>query len=191
MTETKISATDKYLTELAASVDNEILRSLTAKLNSFSMLICEMPEMKEKAVTPIQIIELWNQNSTYKVKAGVTEIPASSVSTSAKPKTARAKTDRDRKCQVPKMKGESAGQPCGHNCVVDQEYCPEHLKKLQKTESTTEKTTEKSETASSDGTEEKSGCQHELVNGPRKGMTCGKPVKDRQYCKVHGEKHPE
>jgi hypothetical protein len=177
--------TDKFLADLANTVDNEILRALTAKLNSFSLLVCEMPEMKEKAVTPVQIIDLWNQNSTYKIKAGVTVEPAPAAS--AKPKAARAKTDKDRKCQVPKTKGESAGQPCGHNCVVDQEYCPEHLKKMQKTSSVKET----AETASSDGSEEKSGCQHELVNGPRKGMTCGKPVKDRQYCKVHGEKHPE
>ena len=178
-----------FLDNLSKSVEASILTSLTGKLNEFATLLIELPEMKAKGVTKEQVLDCWNSVSEFKVAAGdmVSVGPVSSGD-----KKPRAKTDRDHKCGVLKTRGDNAGQPCGKNCVVDTDFCPEHLKKNQKVDDSKGSTIPTMTTsaapsvsaAASTGT-----CQHVLQTGKNKGNACTAKAKEGKWCTTHAKKH--
>jgi hypothetical protein len=189
---------DAFLEQLAKNVEQTILSALSSKLKEFAAHVVELPEMKEKNVTKEQILETWNSVSEFKISTSVATVVETGSNTPADKKS-RAKTDKNKKCQVTKTRGDSKGDPCGKNCVVDTDFCPEHLKKNQKSpsnvakESSEESAPAPSEPlAATDSVASANGgtCAHILETGKNKGNVCGKKAtKDGKWCTVHGKKH--
>lgn len=174
---------DTFTVNLNTEIDRIVSALIQNAVNSFATAFANDTQGQ---LTREDIIGEWNANSNIKVVAAEVE--------PSQPKT-RTKTDRNRKCQVPKTKGKTPGAPCNKSCVVDEEYCPEHLKKMgteTKTEHKEAKVEAKVETKSKVLTDEEraQGCPHTLESGINKGKLCGKkPSKDSKYCSVHAKKH--
>lgn len=185
---------DTLFNQIAKTVEKIVLDSLTEQLNYFAQNVVELPEMKEMNVTVDQVLECWNSNSDFKVEVLSSPVNNASTSTtvsrsksfsngetpSRKP---RAQTDKSRKCQVPKQRGDNKGEPCDKNCVVGTEFCPEHLKKNQPASASSRASSSHDES----GTAEV--CSHVLQNGPNKGNPCGKKITSGSWCTVHAKKH--
>lgn len=208
---------DSFLEQLSKSVEQTILSALSAKLKDFAAHVVELPEMKEKNVTKEQILEAWNSVSEFKVVTSAQNAASAQSAASAQKavengsevvdensegdsdKKLRSKTDKNKKCQVPKTRGDKKGEPCGKNCVVDTNFCPEHLKKNYKSPSKEVKTSENVDSEADESKEvskEVSAdkvsdvCPHILESGKNKGSVCGKKTtKDGKWCTVHAKKH--
>ncbi len=167
---------ETFSDQLAKTVQEIILHSITEQLYSFAKNVVELPELK--GVTVEEIIECWNSNSDFKVETFPSNDEVVAETPSRKP---RAQTDKSRKCQVPKQRGDNKGEPCSKNCVTGTEFCPEHLKKNQPSSASS---------VMSRGSEENGGeCSHLLQNGPNKGNPCGKKITSGSWCTVHAKKH--
>jgi hypothetical protein len=210
---------ETFLNQIVAKVNNVVLSSIHEKLNEFANLVAELPEMKEKGVTAARVIEMWNSTSDFKVTHSVQSVASTAVGGTSgvsgggsEEKKARVKTDKNKKCQVPKTRGDNAGQPCGKNCVIDTDYCSEHLKKYNKTSDNSVGTavangvsaqvpqsvpngvtmlpTATGATALPVPAGSTAVCQHILVSGANKGNPCGKKVnKEGKWCTAHAKKY--
>jgi len=192
---------DAFLANLSKTVESSILAALSGKLNEFATHVVELPEMKEKGITREQVLECWNSVSDLKINPAA---PLAAVGgggatpSAAKP---RAKTDKNKKCPVPKQRGDNAGQPCGRNCVVGEDFCPTHLTKNTKSATPVTGTApaeEKKEAAPltvapPPASSAAGGCQHIMQGGKRPGAPCGakvtKTTADGSWCTTHGKKH--
>jgi cell division protein FtsN len=199
---------DAFLEQLAKTVEQNILAALAGQLNAFAKNVVELPEMKEKGVTAEQVLDCWNSVSEFKVVLGAA--PASSAPAAAAAASGaetpsrkpRAQTDKNHKCQVPKQRGDHKGEPCGKNCVVGTDYCPEHLKKNQPsgstaapaTPATAESTPAPAAAAPAPAAPKPAAvagatCEHVLQTGANKGQACGKKATSGTWCTTHAKKH--
>lgn len=105
---------ESFLNSLTQSLQDSVVASIRAKLESFADAVVSATEGK---VSKEQVLECWNKLHP--------DVPAAaSVSpTSSKP---RAQTDKERKCPVIKKSGKFAGEPCGKNCLVGKDCCSAH-----------------------------------------------------------------
>jgi hypothetical protein len=186
------STMDSFLDQLTKTVEQSILSTLSSKLNEFAAHVADLPEMKEQAVTKEQILECWNSVSDFKVPVSASRV--ATISDSPASKKPRAQTDKLRKCQVPKMRGDSKGEPCGKNCVLDCDFCPEHLKKNQKSPDANSPAADVSskstvQAVKSEAPAAGAMCEHLLQTGANKGNPCGKKVSSGSWCSVHAKKH--
>lgn len=189
---------DDFLSQLSSSVEQKILYELGAQLRSFAAHVVELPEMKEKNITVEQVLECWNSVSDFKISstAAVSSVPPTSSAGSATPRT-RSTTDSSRKCCFKLQRGDRKDQECGRNCVVETDYCSEHLKKQQKKSSPSSPSSPASSVNSPVSQSATAapvpltagGCQHALESGVNKGNLCGKKVTTGSWCTVHAKKH--
>ena len=188
---------DAFLEQLAKTVEQNILAALSGQLNAFAKNVVELPEMKEKGVTAEQVMDCWNSVSDFKVVLGAVPAaaPAAAGGDSTPSRKPRAQTDKNHKCQVPKQRGESKGEPCGKNCVVGTDYCPEHLKKNQKSPGPAPDAAPAATTTTAAPAPAKPApvagatCEHILQTGANKGQACGKKATSGTWCTVHAKKH--
>lgn len=188
---------DDFLSQLSSSVEQKILYELGAQLRSFAAHVVELPEMKEKNITVEQVLECWNSVSDFKISSttAVSSAPLASAAGSATPTPrTRSATDSSRKCCFKLQRGDRKDQDCGRNCVVETDYCSEHLKKQQKKSSPSSPASSTNSPVSQRATAAPvpltaGGCQHALESGVNKGNLCGKKVTTGSWCTVHAKKH--
>ena len=198
---------EQFLTNLSKTVETSILSALTGKLNEFASYVVDLPEIKEKGVTKEQVIECWNSVSDLKINPSNMAVSGVVSTGPAKPRT---KTDKNRKCQVPKQRGDNVGQPCGRNCAVGEDVCPTHLSKGSKSNGPTAAIINPNVPSNVPSVEEKkvvvpppapvasvpgteATCQHVMLGGKRPGQPCGvkatKTTAEGHWCTTHGKKH--
>lgn len=190
---------DAFLEQLARNVEQNILASLAVQLQAFAKNVVELPEMTEKGVTAQQVIDCWNSVSDFKVGLRAVTTCSDATATTTAPgdqtpsRKPRAQTDKNHKCQVPKQRGDNKGEPCGKNCVVGTDFCPEHLKKNQKSPSTPSQPATDADGSAPAPTKPVpvtgSTCEHVLQTGANKGQPCGKKVTSGTWCTTHAKKH--
>lgn len=173
---------ENLLESTVSKIEPDVHKLIKDKVIMFSKKVCELSDMKSQGVLPQQIIEMWNESSDIKVDINEVEVNTKKNST---PRT-RVKTDKDKKCTVRKTRGEKAGEECGRNCIVGEDFCSEHLKN-------NIKSPDPSLPAPKPVTVSEK-CVHILQTGIRKNSPCGKSTSTcladgRFMCSTHISKY--